>query len=99
MEEAGEYAERQARMKRLSDERRAANEAESRLWAKREALGRLATKRDARQDRINRLRSTKEMAVQMVRRLQKSAKNCNLTDAPRRAWLLKIFKIEVNLNR
>ncbi len=60
VEEAGEYAERQARMRRLSNKRGGANEAESRLWAEREALGRLAAKRDAREYR---LRSAEEMAV------------------------------------
>ena len=59
-EEAGEYAERQARMRRLSDKRRGADEAESGLRAEREALGCLATDRDAQQDTINKLRSTKE---------------------------------------
>jgi hypothetical protein len=73
-EEAGEYAERQARMRRLSNERRAADKGESGLWAEREALGHLAAERDARQDTI-RLRSAEEMAVRAVRRLpQKSAK-------------------------
>jgi hypothetical protein len=56
-------------MRRLSDERHAANEAESGLWAKREALGRLAAERDAWQDTIDRLRYAKEIAVQAVRRL------------------------------
>ena len=57
-EEVGEYVERQAWMRWLSNEKHAANEAESRLWAERDA-----TKRDMRQDRIGRLRSTKEMVV------------------------------------
>jgi hypothetical protein len=63
VEEAGEYSERQARMRWLSDERHAANEADSRLWAEREALGGLAAKRDVREDTIDRLSSAKEMAV------------------------------------
>jgi hypothetical protein len=54
-EEAGEYAERQARMRRLSDERSVAEEAESGLRVEREALGRLAAERDARQDTIDKL--------------------------------------------
>ena len=54
-EEAGEYAERQARMRRLSDKRRAAEEAESGLRVEREALGRLTAERDVRQDTIHRL--------------------------------------------
>ncbi len=74
-------------MRRLSNERRAANEAESGLQAEREALGRLAAQRDTRQDTIDRLRSAKEMAVQAVRCLPKECRNCNLADAPRRAWL------------
>ncbi len=57
-EEVGEYVEQQAWMRWLSNEKHAANEAESRLWAERDA-----TKRDMRQDRIGRLRSTKEMVV------------------------------------
>ena len=69
-----EYAERQPQMRQLSDKRRAADKAESGLWAEREALGHLAAERDARQDTI-RLRSAEEMAVRAVRRLpQKSAK-------------------------
>jgi hypothetical protein len=63
VEEAGEYAERQARMRRLSNERRVANKAELRLWAEREALGHLTAKRDAREDTIDRLRSAEKMAV------------------------------------
>ena len=70
-EEMGEYAERQARMRRLSDERCAADEAESGLQAEREALGHLAEERDAPQDMIDRLRSAEEMAVQAVRCLPK----------------------------
>ena len=54
-EEAGEYAERQARMRRLSDERSVAEEADSGLRVEREALGRLAAERDARQDTIDKL--------------------------------------------
>jgi hypothetical protein len=50
---------------------RAANEAESGLWAEREALGHLAAERDVRQDTIDRLRSAEEMAVPAVRRLPK----------------------------
>ena len=76
-EEAGEYEERQARMRRLSDKRRAADEAESGLRAKREALGCLAAERDVRQDTIDRLRSAEEMAVRAVRRLPKECRNCN----------------------
>ena len=87
VKEAGEYVERQARMKRLSNQRRAADEAESRLQAEREALGRLAAERDARQDTIDRLRFAKKMTVQVVRCLPKECQNCNLADAPRRAWL------------
>ena len=75
LEEAGEYAERQARMRRLSDKRRAANEAESGLGAKREALSCLAAERDARQDTIDRLRSAEEMAVRAVRRLPRECRN------------------------
>jgi hypothetical protein len=67
VEEAGEYTERQARMRRLSDKRCAADEAKSRLRAKRETLGRLTAERDARQDTINRLRSAKELVVRAVR--------------------------------
>ena len=74
-------------MRQLSDKRRAADEAESGLRAEREALGRLAAERDARQDTIDRLRSAEEMAVREVRRLPKECRNCNLADAPRRAWL------------
>ena len=74
-------------MRRLSDERRAVDEAESGLRAEREALGRLAAERDAWQDTIDRLRSAEEMAVRAVRRLPKECRNCNLADAPRRAWL------------
>ncbi len=84
-EEAGKYTERQARMRRLSDERRAADEAESGLRAEREALGRLAAERDARQDTIDRFRSAEEMAVRAVRHLPKECRNCNLADVPRRA--------------
>ena len=79
--------ERQARMRRLSDKRRAADEAESGLRAEREALGLLAAERDARQDTIDRLRSAEEMVVRAVRRLPKECLNCNLAIAPRRAWL------------
>ena len=81
--------ERQARMWRLSDERRAADEAESGLRAEREALGCLAPERDAQQDAIDRLRSAEEMAVRAVRCLPNECRNCNLADAPRRAWLKK----------
>ena len=86
-EEAGEYAERQARMRQLSDERHAADEAESGLRAKREALGRLVAEKDVWQDTINRLRSAEEMAVQAMRHLPKECQTCNLADAPRCAWL------------
>ena len=92
VEEVGEYAERQARMRRLSNKRRAADEAESGLRAKREALGRLAAERDARQDTIDRLRSAEEMAVRAVRRLPKECRNCNLADAPRHACGFKNFQ-------
>ena len=87
MEEAGEYTERQVRMRRLSDERSAANKADLRLRPERVALGRLATERGARQNTIKRLRSAKKMAVRAVRCLPKECRNCNLADAPRRAWL------------
>ena len=62
-EERGEYVERQAQMRRLSNKRRAADKAESRLQAKREALGRLAAERNAWQNMIDWLRSAKEMVV------------------------------------
>jgi hypothetical protein len=62
-EERGEYVERQAQMRRLSDKRHAANKAELRLRAKREALSRLAAERNAWQDMIDWLRSAKEMVV------------------------------------
>jgi hypothetical protein len=61
--DATEYAERQARMRRLSDKRRASDEAESRLRAEREALDPLVAEQDARQATIDRLRSAEEMAV------------------------------------
>jgi hypothetical protein len=60
-------------MRRLSNERRAPDKAESGLWAEREALGRLAAERDARQDTIDRLRSAEEMAVREGGAFQKSA--------------------------
>jgi hypothetical protein len=50
-------------MRRLSNKRRAADEVELRLWAKREVLRCLVTEREVRQDTIDRLRSTKEMAM------------------------------------
>ena len=79
--------ERQARMRRLSDKRRAADEAESGLRAKRKAFGRLTAERDTRQDTIDRLRSAEEMVVRAVRCLPKECRNRNLADAPRGAWL------------
>jgi hypothetical protein len=50
-------------MRWLFDKRRAADEVELRLWAKRENLGRLVAERDARVDTIGRRRSAEEMAV------------------------------------
>ena len=49
-------------MRWLSDKRRATNEAELRLQAKKEPLGCLTAEWDVRQVTINRLRSAEEMA-------------------------------------
>jgi hypothetical protein len=94
--DAKEYAERRARMRRLSDERRVSDEAESRLRAEREALDRLVAERDARQATIDRLRSAEEMAVRerLGMKRDESSRLAELEGAQEDAERARILSVE-----